>query len=84
MRGILSALGLSLVLLSPASAQGIKDPPNYPASSVPKWQKTQAAKSAAEHSRPTAVRNLPAGSLPTGLAAQGVYKDGKLVAVPRY
>lgn len=84
MRGVLPVFGFFLFLLQPALAQGVKEPPNYPASSVPSWQKMQASKSSPSTSRPTAVRNIAPGRLPYGVTAQSVYRDGKLVAVPRY
>ena len=80
MRGVLPALGLSIVLMQPALAQGIKDPPNYPMSASQR-AKAQATQSA---SRPTTIRNVATGSLPAGMAVQRVYRDGKLVALPRY
>ncbi|KYG98082.1 MULTISPECIES: hypothetical protein [unclassified Bradyrhizobium] len=81
MRGILTAIMFSAFLVQSASAQGTKDRPNTTSSSIvttpdKKKQTTQAA------SRPTAVRNV-AGSLPAGQSAQGVWRDGKLIAVPR-
>lgn len=80
MRGVLTAMMFSAFLVQPALAQGTKDQANTTSSSIvttpeKKKQTTQAA------SRPTAVRNV--GSLPTGKAAQGVWRDGKLIAVPR-
>lgn len=80
MRGVLTAF-LFLALVQSASAQGTKDRANTTSSSIittpeKKKQTTQAA------SRPTAVRNVT-GSLPAGRAAQGVWRDGKLIAVPR-
>ncbi len=81
MRGLPLLLGLTAFLVQPAFAQGVKDPPNYPMRAGQHWQKTPTIQPA---SRPTAIRNIPIGTLPAGLAAQGVYKDGKLVAVPRY
>jgi hypothetical protein len=44
---------------------------------------TKTAQTTQSASRPTAVRNLAPGTLPSGKAAQGVWRDGKLVAVPR-
>lgn len=81
MRGVLTALMFLAFSVQSASAQGVKDQANTTSSSIittptKKAQTTQAA------SRPTAVRNV-SGSLPTGRAAQGVWRDGKLVAVPR-
>ncbi|MBR0957305.1 hypothetical protein [Bradyrhizobium japonicum] len=82
MRGILTAIMFSAFLVQSASAQGTKDQANTTSSSIvttsdKKKQTTQAA------SRPTAVRNVTTGSLPAGRAAQGVWRDGKLIAVPR-
>ncbi|MET4802901.1 hypothetical protein [Bradyrhizobium sp. LB11.1] len=81
MRGFLSALLFCAFLMQPAFAQGIKDPANVTSNSIltTPTKKTQATQTA---SRPTAVRNL-AGSLPPGKSAQGVWRDGKLIAVPR-
>lgn len=81
MRGFLTALTLSTFLVQPVFAQGVKEPANVTSTSIlttptKKTQTTQAA------SRPTAVRNLT-GSLPAGKTAQGVWRDGKLIAVPR-
>ena len=81
MRGLLPVLSLLAVLTSPALAQGVKDPPNYKVTAGQGWQKTPTIQPA---SRPTAIRNIPPGSLPAGVAVQGVYRDGKLIAVPRY
>jgi hypothetical protein len=81
MHGVLPILGLSLVLMQPALAQGIKDPPNYPMSPSQHAQKAQTSQSA---SRPTTIRNVATGSLPAGVAVQRVHRDGKLVALPRY
>ncbi len=80
MRGILTAIMFSALLVQSASAQGTKDQANTTSSSIvtttdKKKQTTQAA------SRPTAVRNVGSGS--TGQAAQGVWRNGKLIAVPR-
>jgi len=71
----------SAFLMQPASAQGVKDPANVTSSSIltTPTKKTQTTQTA---SRPTAIRNL-AGSLPPGKTAQGVWRDGKLIAVPR-
>ncbi|MGV7217077.1 hypothetical protein [Bradyrhizobium sp. UFLA05-112] len=82
MRVILPALTLSALLMQPALAQGVKDPANVTSTSIvtTSTNKTQTTQSP---SRPTAIRNLTTGSLPVGMAAQGVWKDGKLVAVPR-
>lgn len=81
MRGILTAISFLALLVQPALAQGVKDQANTTSSSIittptKKAQTSQAA------SRPTAVRNVT-GSLPAGRAAQGVWRDGKLIAVPR-
>jgi len=80
MRAILRVLLVSAFLVPPAFAQGVKDPANTTSSSIVTTKKPQTIQST---SRPTAVRNLTTGSLPVGMAAQGVWKDGKLVAVPR-
>ncbi|MGL9621380.1 hypothetical protein QRQ56_25525 [Bradyrhizobium sp. U531] len=80
MRGVLAILSVLTFLASPAVAQGIKDQSNTTSSSIittptKKAQTTQAA------SRPTAVRHVT--GLPAGKQAQGVWRDGKLIAVPR-
>lgn len=80
MRGLLPFLGLIALLTQPALAQGVKDPPNYKLTAGQSWQKTPTIQPI---SRPAAIRNTT-GSLHSGVAVQGVYKDGKLVAVPRY
>lgn len=82
MRDGLLALTFLALLVQPSFAQGVKDKANLTSTSIvttttKKTQTTQAA------SRPTAIRNLAPGTLPSGTAAQGVWKDGKLVAVPR-
>jgi hypothetical protein len=80
MRGILTAIVFSAFLVQSASAQGTKDQANTTSSSIVTTpEKTKQAAQAA--SRPTAIRNV--GSLPTGKAAQGVWRDGKLIAVRR-
>jgi hypothetical protein len=72
-----SAFSLVLAfLLQPALAQGVKDPPNYPQTSVQSWKKTQAGQ---DPSRTTATT----GRLPASLAAQRLSRDGKLVTTPR-
>lgn len=81
MRGVLTALTFLSFMVQSSFAQGVKDRANVTYNSIvttptTKTQTTQAA------SRPAAVRNLT-GSLPAGKAAQGVWKDGKLIAVPR-
>ena len=81
MRGVLAALTLSAFLVQPALAQGVKDPANFPGKSAQDAKKTQSIQDA---SRPTSIRNYATGSLPTGVAAQRVWKDGKLTTVPRY
>jgi hypothetical protein len=81
MRCVLAILGLSVALMQPALAQGVKDPANYPLSASQHAQKAQTTQSA---SRPTTIRNVATGSLPAGMAVQRVYRDGKLVALPRY
>lgn len=80
MRRLPLALSLLALLLQPAFAQGVKDPSNLTSSSILTTNKTHTTQSA---SRPTAVRNLAPGTLRAGTAAQGVWRDGKLVAVPR-
>ena len=67
-------------LVQPALAQGVKDPPNYPQTNVQGGKKAQPGQNA---SRPTAINNVAAGSLPAGAAAQRVWRDGKLVTIPR-
>ena len=81
MRGPLTALTFLTFLIQPALAQGVKDQANVTSASIvtTPTKKTQAT---TEASRPTAVRNLT-GSLPAGKTAQGVWRDGKLIAVPR-
>ena len=74
MRSLLPVLALSVSVVQPAFAQGVKDPPNYPLANTQSSKKTQSAQ---EPSRPTAIRNIQ------GVAVQGVYKDGKLTAVKR-
>lgn len=81
MRALSAALLVSAFLTQPGFAQGVKDPANTTSSSIVTSKKPEAIQSAA--SRPTHIRNLRTGSLPPGMAAQGVWKDGKLVAVPR-
>lgn len=81
MRGVFTALTFLSFMFQSAFAQGVKDQANVTSNSIlttptKKTQTTQAA------SRPTAVRNLT-GSLPAGKSAQGVWRDGKLIAVPR-
>lgn len=82
MRGALAALTFLTFLGQPAIAQGVKDRANVTSTSIvtTPTKKSQAGQTA---SRPTAVRNLATGSLPAGTAAQGVWRDGKLIAVPR-
>jgi len=82
MRGNLLALTFLALLMQPSHAQGVKDKANLTSTSIittPTSKKTQTT----EASRPTAIRNLAPGTLPSGTAAQGVWRDGKLVAVPR-
>ena len=81
MRGGLAVLSVLTFLASPAAAQGIKDQPNTTSSSIVTTP-TKKARTNQAASRPTAVRNL-SGSLPHGKSAQGVWRGGKLVAVPR-
>ncbi|MET4221656.1 hypothetical protein ACVWZZ_006289 [Bradyrhizobium sp. LM6.10] len=82
MRDGLIALTFVALLVQPSFAQGTKDKANLTSTSIvtSPTKKTQTAQSA---SRPTAVRNLAPGTLPSGTAAQGVWRDGKLIAVPR-
>lgn len=80
MRGVLTAFMFLAFSVHSASAQGVKDQANTTSSSIittptKKTQTTQAA------SRPTATRHVT--GLPAGKAAQGVWRDGKLIAVPR-
>jgi hypothetical protein len=81
MRGVLTALTFLSFMVQSAVAQGVKDPANVTSNSIltTPTKKTQTTQTA---SRPTAVRNL-SGSLPAGKSAQGVWRDGKLIAVPR-
>ncbi|UPK25724.1 hypothetical protein [Bradyrhizobium sp. 195] len=81
MRGVLTAITFLAFLVQPASAQGIKDQANTTSSSIITTP-TKKAQTNQTASRPTAVRNL-SGRLPAGKSAQGVWRDGKLVAVPR-
>lgn len=82
MRAFSIFLLVSVVLTHSALAQGVKDAANVTSTSIltASTKKTQTGQAA---SRPTAIRNLAPGTLRTGRAAQGVWKDGKLVAVPR-
>jgi hypothetical protein len=82
MRAFPAVLLISAFLIQSAMAQGVRDPANLTSTSIlttstKKTQTTQAPL------RPTATRNLAPGTLRPGMAAQGVWKDGKLVAVPR-
>jgi hypothetical protein len=81
MRGVLTAFTFLSFMVQSAVAQGVKDPANVTSNSIltTPTKKTQTTQTA---SRPTAVRNL-SGSLPAGKSAQGVWRDGKLIAVPR-
>ncbi|UPJ60262.1 hypothetical protein [Bradyrhizobium sp. 192] len=81
MRGALTVLSVLTFLTSPAVAQGVKDRANTTSSSIITTP-TKKAQTNQTASRPTAVRNL-SGSLPAGKSAQGVWRNGKLVAVPR-
>lgn len=81
MRTILLLSSVLALSAQPVFAQGVKDPPNYPRATTQNTKKTQTTSDA---SRPTAIRNIATGKLPAGMAAQGVYKDGKLTAIPRY
>ena len=82
MRDGFLALTFVALLVQPSFAQGTKDKANLTSTSIvtTPTKKTQTAQSA---SRPTATRNLAPGKLPSGMAAQGVWRDGKLIAVPR-
>ncbi|MBM7488375.1 MULTISPECIES: hypothetical protein [Bradyrhizobium] len=82
MRDGFIALTFVALLVQPSFAQGTKDKANLTSTSIvtTPTKKTQTAQSA---SRPTATRNLAPGKLPSGMAAQGVWRDGKLIAVPR-
>ncbi|MCP3391809.1 hypothetical protein NLM27_23740 [Bradyrhizobium sp. CCGB12] len=82
MRGVLTAIMFLAFLAQSASAQGVKDQANTTSNSIITTP-TKKAKTTEAASRPTAVRNVTAGSLPAGRAAQGVWRDGKLIAVPR-
>jgi hypothetical protein len=74
MRGVLAVLTFSAFLVQAAFAQGVKDPANFPGSYTQDAKKTQTAHD---------PRNQAAGNLPAGRAVQRVWKDGKLIAVPR-
>jgi hypothetical protein len=80
MRGVLAALTFSAFLVQAAFAQGVKDPANFPGNNTQATKKPQTAQ---DPSRPTYIRNQATGSLPAGRAVQRVWKDGKLIAVPR-
>jgi|tagenome__1003787_1003787.scaffolds.fasta_scaffold19091831_2 hypothetical protein len=77
MRASLLVLGLMALLADSALAEGIKDPPNYGTFPPPKTQATN------DPSRPTTTRNIPSNALPSGVAVQGVYRDGKLKTIAR-
>jgi hypothetical protein len=62
-----------------ALAQGTKDPANFGSVSNSKPQTTTSDQT----SRPTAVQNTPQNALPSGMAIQRVYRDGKLQAIIR-
>ena len=81
MRGLLAAFTVSVFLVQPVGAQGVKDPANFPAKITQDTKKTQSAQ---DPSRPTTIRNLATGSLPSGTAVQRVWKDGKPTTIPRY
>jgi hypothetical protein len=81
MRAFSTVLLVLAFLAQPALAQGVKDPPNYPQTSAQGSKKTQAAQ---DPSRQTTSRNVATGSLPAGMTAQRVWKDGKLTTIPRY
>lgn len=78
MRGLVTALIVSAFLAQPALAQGVKDPANFPGT-TPQSSKKAQTQTTQTASRPTAIRNLSGG----GVTVQGVWKDGKLTAVPR-
>lgn len=82
MRAVAAALLLSTFLAQPVVAQGVKDPANLTSTSIVTTP-TKKAQTVQAASRPTATRNLAPGTLRPGMAAQGVWRDGKLVAVPR-
>lgn len=81
MRGVLAVFTVLTFLVSPAVAQGIKDQANTTSSSIITTP-TKKAQTNQTASRPTAVRHLT-GRLPAGKSVQGVWRDGKLIAVPR-
>ena len=83
MRAFSTVLLVSAALAQPAFAQGTKDPANLTSTSVITTQTTKKTQTTQAASRPTAVRNLAPGTLRPGQAAQGVWRNGKLVAVPR-
>lgn len=66
------ALAIATISGTAAFAQGVKDPPNYA------MTPTRPAFTTPQPSRPTAVYNVPTGSLPSGTAVQRTYRDGKL------
>lgn len=82
MRGGLMALTFVALLVQPSFAQGVKDKANLTSTSIVTTTTTKKTLTT-EPTRPTAIRNLAPGTLPSGTAAQGVWRDGKLVAVPR-
>lgn len=81
MRAFSAVLLVLAFLEQPVMAQGVKDPPNYPQTNV---QGSKKAQTGQDTSRPTAIKNAAEGSLPAGMSVQRVWKDGKLIAVPRY
>ncbi|QAU48770.1 hypothetical protein EAS56_26460 [Bradyrhizobium guangzhouense] len=82
MRSGFMALMFVALLVQPCFAQGVKDKANLTSTSIVTTTTTKKTQTT-EASRPTAIRNLAPGTLPSGTAAQGVWRDGKLVAVPR-
>jgi hypothetical protein len=81
MRRPFAVFAFSLLLLHPALAQGVKDPPNYPLSGNRNSQKVQQLNQ--PPARPKTVGNLPVGYLPPAVAAQWADHRDKSIAVPR-
>jgi hypothetical protein len=81
MRRSFLLLGISLLLLQAALAQGVKDPPNYPVAGNKNPQKAQQLNQ--PPARPKMVGNLPVGYLPPAVAAQWADRKTKSTAVPR-
>lgn len=63
---------------SAAMAQGVKDAANYGTVS-----NSRSTSTTSQASRPTAVRNVPTGAVPSGMGVQRVYKDGKTTTIVR-